>query len=195
MDRKGRGLECESVGQRRTPPWGDAAWEANRADSARAQRAVQGQKRCGAQRGKDEQNGRGGRSLECESIGQRRTPPRANLIQGRVRQASAGTKEPMQDLLRRGNKEGPTPRWKKNNTPQKRWKNKLREKRRQRTAEEWAEPLFQQPQEEGASESGRRPRSQGRQVSAQPADPGARERSRKPRDTCSEGPHSSAQDR
>ena len=195
--REGRNSKGESSGQHRMALWSTTVQEASRPAEARPQLAVQDQVHHRGQRDKDEQGGRGGRSLESESEGQRRMLPRANPIQGGTREPSAGSKTPAKERLRREKhrreEEGPIPPWKKDKASQKRANNKRRGERRHKVADKWAK--VQQSQNAGPSESARRPGIEDRQEAAQPPEPGARERSRRPRDAGSEESRSSSKGR
>ena len=99
--RRGRSLECESKGQRRMPLRADTIQEGTRQASSRSKPLVQDQLHHGKHREDEGPGGRRGRSLESESKGQRRTPPRADPIQERTMQVSSRPEAPGQAQLRR----------------------------------------------------------------------------------------------
>ena len=79
----------------------DTIQEGTRQASSRSKPLVQDQLHHGKHREDEGPGGRRGRSLESESKGQRRTPPRAELIQERTRQVSTRPEMSGQDQLRR----------------------------------------------------------------------------------------------
>ena len=146
--RRGRSPECESKGQRRMPLRADTIQEGTRQASSRSKPLGQDQLHHGKHRKDEGPGGRRGRSPECESKGQRRTPPRADPIQERTRQVSTRSEMPGQVQLRReGHRE-------EEEQPQPRVQHRPPLARRIRRAEE--EPLGEsaprtQPAEEPAA--------------------------------------------
>ena len=99
--RRGRSPECESRRQRRMPLRTGTIPEGTVQASTRTKPARQDQLHHERRREDEGPGGCRGRSLDSESRGQRRTPPRAEPIQERTRQVSTRPEMSGQDQLRR----------------------------------------------------------------------------------------------